>query len=72
MSNSNSNFKPRTTEEKKAFGKQFSAKEKMSYRKGQRSAYSHISNTARRQSVFVGSNIKSDTPLAKPSKAKGK
>ena len=70
MADNKSNFKPMSTEEKKAFGKQFSAKEKISYRKGQRSAYSHMSNTARRQSMFVGGNLKNDTPPVKTAKGK--
>jgi len=51
-------FVPFTPEQKAEYGKQFSKAEKMSYRKGQRSAYSHMANTARRESIFVGDNIK--------------
>ncbi|MDR0850776.1 MAG: hypothetical protein LBN07_04890 [Christensenellaceae bacterium] len=53
-------FIPMSTEEKREFGKQFSSKEKMSYRKGQRSAYSHMSNAARRQSIFISDNLPSN------------
>jgi len=53
-------FVPFTTEEKREFGKQFSPSEKMSYRKGQRNAYSHMANTAKRQSFFIGDNIRKD------------
>ena len=57
-------FVPFTTEQKKNYGKQFSKTEKLSYRKGQRSAYSHMANTAKRQSFFVGDNIKKDEGAA--------
>ena len=62
-------FVPFSTGEKKEFGKQFSTKEKTSYRKGQRNAYSHMANTAKRQSFFVGDNIKKNE-TAKPMKPK--
>jgi len=58
-------FIPFTTEQKKDFGKQFSPKEKLSYRKGQRSAYSHMSNTARRESIFINENLPKETPPKK-------
>ena len=51
-------FVPFTTEQKREYGKQFSPKEHISYRKGQRNAYSHMANTAKRQSIFAGDNIK--------------
>ena len=51
-------FTPYTTEQKKEFGKQFSKEEKTSYRKGQRNAYSHMANTAKRESFFIGDNLK--------------
>jgi hypothetical protein len=53
-------FVPYTTEQKKEFAKQFSKGEIISYRKGQRNAYSHISNTAKRESFFIEGNLKKD------------
>ena len=62
-----------TKEQKTIFGKQFSKQEKLSYYKGKRNAYSHMANTARRQSFFAGDNIKNDeansAPTAPPRKA---
>ena len=62
-------FVPFTTEQKKEFGKQFSPNERLSYRKGQRNAYSHMSNTARRESMFINDNLPKAAP-PKPSKKK--
>jgi len=56
MNDKNSNFKPMSTEEKKVFGKQFSAKEKASYRKGQENAYRHSANLAGHQAKFLTQN----------------
>jgi hypothetical protein len=66
-------FTPFTTEERKAFGKQFTPKEKASYYHGKRQAYSHMSNTAKRESMYVSENLKADADkaTAKP-KGKGK
>jgi len=66
MADEKTPFVPYTTEQKKAFGQQFSKQEKLSYRKGQRNAYSHMANTARRESCFVGDNIKKDGGTASP------
>jgi len=65
-------FTPYTTEQKKEFGKQFSKDQKISYRKGQRNAYSHMANTAKRQSFFVGDNIKKDEAAPPPKKQQAK
>jgi len=59
-------FVPFTTEQKREYGKQFSPAEKTSYRKGQRNAYSHMANTARRESFFVGDNLKKDGAATPP------
>ena len=55
-----------TTEEKQAFGKQFTPREKQSYRKGQRNAYSHMANTAKRESIYINSNLPKDEPALAP------
>ena len=60
-------FVPYTTEQKKEFAKQFTPKEIQSYRKGQRNAYSHMANTAKRQSFFIDDNLKKDGATAIPS-----
>jgi hypothetical protein len=66
-------FVPFTTEERKAFGKQFTPKEKASYYHGKRQAYSHMSNTARRESVFVSENLKNGNSVKGDAKGgKGK
>jgi len=66
-------FIPFTSEQRKEFGKQFTPEQKTSYYKGKRQAYSHASNMARRESIFVSDNLKNDTAkaTAKP-KGKGK
>ena len=59
MSNENK-YVPKTTEEKREYAKQFTKGEIESYRKGQQSAYSHMSNSARRHSFFIYNNLKKD------------
>ena len=46
-------FTPFTTEQKKEYGKQFSAKERSSYHKGRQNAYQHSANMAGRQAKFI-------------------
>jgi len=53
-------FVPFSTEQKKEFGAQFSPKEKQSYRKGQRNAYSHMGNIGRNNSFYIQSNLEKD------------
>ena len=46
-------FTPWSTEQKKEYGKQFSAKERASFYKGKESAYRHSANMAGRQAKFI-------------------
>jgi hypothetical protein len=57
-------FVPFTTEQKKEYGKQFSKAQKTSYYKGKQNAYSHMGNTAIRESKFVHDNLAKDATKA--------
>ena len=61
-------YVPYTTEEKREYAKQFTAREKASYRKGQQSAYGHMGNIGKRNSMFIYNNLKNDgaTPPVPP------
>jgi hypothetical protein len=63
-------FTPFTTEQKKEFAKQFTPKEIQSYHKGRRNAYSHMSNTARRESLFIQDNLNKNGTTAPPTAAR--
>lgn len=59
-------FEKWTTEQKKEFGKQFSAKERSSYRKGQENAYRHSANMSGHQAKFLSdSRAKGTQPKGK-------
>ena len=57
---------PYTTEQKKEYAKQFTKREIASYRKGQQSAYAHMSNIGRRNSNFIHNNLKNDEAATTP------
>lgn len=61
-------FEKWTTEQKKEFGKQFSAKERNSYRKGQENAYRHSANMAGHQAKFLSDNRTTSSPNSKKGK----
>ena len=66
-------FVPYTKEQKQEYGKQFSPEQKLSYHKGRRSAYTHMENAARRESVFISENLNKDgapKPAPKPAQSK--
>ncbi len=68
-------YVPYTTEQKKEYAKQFTKREIASYRKGQQSAYAHMGNIGRRNSLYIHGNLQRDgaaTPPAPPAdKPKG-
>ena len=53
-------FVPYTTEQKREYGKQFTREQRISYRQGQRNAFSHIGNIAKRNSNYINTNLKND------------
>lgn len=67
-------YVPYTTEQKKEYAKQFTKREIASYRKGQQSAYAHMGNIGRRNSLYIHGNLQCDeaaTPPPADSKPKG-
>jgi len=54
-------FEKWSTEQKKQFGKQFTAKERASYRKGQENAYRHSANMSGHQAKFLAGNRSDNT-----------
>ncbi len=68
-------YVPYTTEQKKEYAKQFTKREIASYRKGQQSAYGHMGNIGKRNSLYIYNNLQKDgaaTPPAPPAdKPKG-
>ncbi len=63
---SNSTFTPYTTEQKKEYAKQFTARERASYRKGQQSAYGHMGNIGKRNSLYIYNNLQKDEAATPP------
>lgn len=59
-------YTPYTTEQKKEYAKQFTAREIASYRKGQQSAYGHMGNIGKRNSFFIYNNLKKDEAATPP------
>lgn len=68
-------YTPYTTEQKKEYAKQFTARERASYRKGQQSAYGHMGNIGKRNSLYIYNNLQKDgaaTPPPAPAESKPK
>ena len=68
-------YTPYTTEQKKEYAKQFTARERASYRKGQQSAYGHMGNIGKRNSLYIYNNLQKDgaaTPQPAPAESKPK
>lgn len=59
-------FTPYTTEQKREFAKQFTPEQRKSYRKGQQNAYAHMGNIGRRNSSFIYNNLKNDEAATPP------
>ena len=59
-------YTPYTTEQKKEYAKQFTKREIASYRKGQQSAYAHMSNIGKRNSLFIHGNLQRDGATTPP------
>lgn len=59
-------YVPYTTEQKKEYAKQFTKREIASYRKGQQSAYGHMGNIGRRNSLYIYSNLQHDGAATPP------
>lgn len=72
----NGHYTPYTTEQKKEYAKQFTKREIASYRKGQQSAYAHMGNIGKRNSLFIYGNLQKDgaatPPPAPPKPATGR
>ena len=66
MEQENKPYTPYTTEQKKEYAKQFTAREKASYRKGQQSAYAHMGNIGKRNSLYIYSNLQRDGAATPP------
>lgn len=67
-------YVPYTTEQKREYAKQFTPEQIKSYRKGQQSAYAHMGNIGKRNSLFIHGNLKKDeaaTPVPPAEKSKG-
>ena len=74
----NSTFTPYTTEQKREFAKQFTPEQRKSYpkqftkreiasyRKGQQSAYAHMGNIGKRNSLFIHGNLQRDGATTPP------
>ena len=72
---SQARYTPYTTEQKKEYAKQFTARERASYRKGQQSAYGHMGNIGKRNSLYIYNNLQKDgaaTPPPAPAESKPK
>ena len=68
-------YTPYTTEQKKEYAKQFTKREIASYRKGQQSAYAHMGNIGKRNSLYIYNNLQKDgaaTPPPAPAESKPK
>lgn len=69
-------YVPYTTEQKREYAKQFTPREIASYRKGQQSAYGHMGNIGKRNSLFIYNNLQKDgaasPPPAPPKPATGR
>lgn len=63
---SNGQFTPYTTEQKKEFAKQFTPEQRKSYRKGQQNAYAHMGNIGRRNSQYIYGNLQHDEATTPP------
>ena len=59
-------YTPYTTEQKKEYAKQFTKREIASYRKGQQSAYAHMGNIGKRNSLFIHGNLQRDGEATPP------
>lgn len=59
-------YTPYTTEQKKEYAKQFTKREIASYRKGQQSAYAHMGNIGRRNSLYIHGNLQRDGAATPP------
>ncbi len=59
-------YVPYTTEQKKEYAKQFTKREIASYRKGQQSAYAHMGNIGRRNSLYIYGNLQRDGAATPP------
>ena len=59
-------YTPYTTEQKKEYAKQFTKREIASYRKGQQSAYAHMGNIGKRNSLFIHGNLQRDGATTPP------
>ena len=59
-------YTPYTTEQKKEYAKQFTKREIASYRKGQQSAYAHMGNIGKRNSLFIHGNLQRDGAAIPP------
>lgn len=66
MEQENKPYTPYTTEQKKEYAKQFTAREKASYRKGQQSAYGHMGNIGKRNSLYIYNNLQKDEATTPP------
>ena len=68
-------YTPYTAEQKMEYAKQFTARERASYRKGQQSAYGHMGNIGKRNSLYIYNNLQKDgaaTPPPAPAESKPK
>ncbi len=63
---SHGQYVPYTTEQKREYAKQFTAREKASYRKGQQSAYGHMGNIGKRNSMYIYNNLQKDSAATPP------
>lgn len=59
-------YVPYTTEQKREYAKQFTAREIASYRKGQQSAYGHMGNIGKRNSLYIYNNLQKDGAAITP------
>ena len=59
-------YVPYTTEQKREYAKQFTPREIASYRKGQQSAYGHMGNIGKRNSMFIYNNLQKDGAGTQP------
>lgn len=59
-------YVPYTTEQKKEYAKQFTPREIASYRKGQQSAYGHMGNIGKRNSLYIYNNLQRDGAAMPP------
>lgn len=62
-------YVPYTTEQKREYAKQFTKREIASYRKGQQSAYGHMGNIGKRNSLYIYNNLQRDSAATPPAPA---